>query len=198
MAKAPDFQQIMQEYNVKPYVAEPIINKAPGLRAGAELGAIADIGGTIIRGVQAYDKAKTLEGVTQQVNDIVNEQQQRSLGGVASLEKDVMGTQAQMEQVKKMAGYDETYPIMLNQQLKMLGNGVVPQQAYYALELLHKESRWNYKAKNPKSSAFGLFQMIGNKEQDPIKQIDKGLKYIEHRYGTACKALAHHKIKGWY
>ena len=117
MAKAPDFQQIMQEYNVKPYVAEPIINKAPGLRAGAELGAIADIGGTIIRGVQAYDKAKTLEGVTQQVNDIVNEQQQRSLGGVASLEKDVVGTQAQMEQVKKMAGYDETYPIMLNQQL---------------------------------------------------------------------------------
>jgi hypothetical protein len=70
---------------------------------------------------------------------------------------------------------------------------------FYCLdELLHKESRWNYKAKNPKSSAFGLFQMIGNKEQDPIKQIDKGLKYIEHRYGTACKALAHHKIKGWY
>jgi hypothetical protein len=70
---------------------------------------------------------------------------------------------------------------------------------FYCLdELLHKESRWNYKAKNPKSSAFGLFQMIGNKEQDPIKQIDKGLRYIEHRYGTACKALAHHKIKGWY
>jgi hypothetical protein len=70
---------------------------------------------------------------------------------------------------------------------------------FYCLdELLHKESRWNYKAKNPKSSAFGLFQMLNNKEQDPIKQIDKGLKYIEHRYGTACKALAHHKIKGWY
>ncbi len=70
---------------------------------------------------------------------------------------------------------------------------------FYCLdELLHKESRWNYKAKNPKSSAFGLFQMIGNKEKDPIKQIDKGLKYIQHRYGTACKALAHHKIKGWY
>ena len=71
---------------------------------------------------------------------------------------------------------------------------------FYCLdELLHKESRWNYKAKNPNSSAFGLFQMIGNKEQDPIKQIDKGLRYIEHRYsGSACKALAHHKLKGWY
>jgi hypothetical protein len=71
---------------------------------------------------------------------------------------------------------------------------------FYCLdELLHKESKWNYKAKNPKSSAFGLFQMIGNKEKDPIKQIDKGLRYIEHRYsGSACKALAHHKLKGWY
>jgi hypothetical protein len=73
------------------------------------------------------------------------------------------------------------------------------EQFYCLDELLHKESRWNYKAKNPKSSAFGLFQMIGNKEQDPIKQIDKGLRYIEHRYsGSACKALAHHKLKGWY
>jgi hypothetical protein len=72
------------------------------------------------------------------------------------------------------------------------------EQFYCVDELWYKESRWNYKAKNPKSSAFGLFQMIGNKEKDPIKQIDKGLKFIEHRYGTACKALAHHKIKGWY
>lgn len=71
---------------------------------------------------------------------------------------------------------------------------------FYCLdELLHKESRWNYKAKNTKSSAFGLFQMLNNKEKDPIKQIDKGLRYIEHRYsGSACKALAHHKLKGWY
>ncbi len=70
---------------------------------------------------------------------------------------------------------------------------------FYCLDqILHKESRWNYKAKNPKSSAHGIFQMIGNKETDPVKQIDKGLKYIKHRYGTACSALAHHKSKGWY
>ena len=124
MAKAPDFQQIMQEYNVRPYVADPIVNKAPGLRAGAELSSIANLGGSVIKGIQAYDKAKTLEGVTDQVNEIITEQQQRSLGGVASLEKDVMGTQAQMNQVKKMAGYDETYPIMLNQQLNKDVSGI--------------------------------------------------------------------------
>jgi hypothetical protein len=124
MAKAPDFQQIMQEYNVRPYVADPIVNKAPGLRAGAELSSIANLGGSVIKGIQAYDKAKTLEGVTDQVNEIITEQQQRSLGGVASLEKDVMGTQAQMNQVKRMAGYDETYPIVLNEKLNKEVSGI--------------------------------------------------------------------------
>ena len=66
-------------------------------------------------------------------------------------------------------------------------------------ELWFRESRWNYKAKNPKSSAFGLFQILKSKDKDPIKQIDKGLIYLNHRYeGNACKALAHHKAKGWW
>jgi hypothetical protein len=70
---------------------------------------------------------------------------------------------------------------------------------FYCLdELWHKESRWNYKAKNPKSSAFGIPQILGLKEKNPIKQIDKGLAYIKHRYDEPCKALQHHKIKGWY
>jgi hypothetical protein len=70
---------------------------------------------------------------------------------------------------------------------------------FYCLdELWMKESRWNYKAKNPKSSAFGIPQILGLKEKNPIKQIDKGLAYIKHRYDEPCKALQHHKIKGWY
>ena len=71
---------------------------------------------------------------------------------------------------------------------------------YYCIEeLWHLESRWNYKAKNPKSSAAGIPQLLNLKEPNPFRQIDRGLRYIEHRYnGSACKALAHHKIKGWY
>ena len=71
---------------------------------------------------------------------------------------------------------------------------------YYCIEeLWHLESRWNYKAKNPKSSASGIPQLLNLKEPNPFRQIDKGLRYIEHRYsGSACKALAHHKLKGWY
>ena len=66
-------------------------------------------------------------------------------------------------------------------------------------EIVYRESRWNYKAKNPKSSAAGIPQLLNLKEPNPFRQIDKGLRYIEHRYsGSACKALQHHKIKGWY
>ena len=72
------------------------------------------------------------------------------------------------------------------------------EQFYCVDELWYKESRWNYKAKNPKSSAFGIPQILGLKELSPIKQIDKGLHYIKHRYDNPCNALKHHKIKGWY
>ena len=73
------------------------------------------------------------------------------------------------------------------------------EQFYCVDEIIYKESRWNYKAKSKTSSAYGLFQVLNSKEKDPIKQIDQGLKYINHRYnGCACTALAHHKLKGWY
>jgi hypothetical protein len=73
------------------------------------------------------------------------------------------------------------------------------EQFYCLDQLIYAESRWNYKANNPKSSAYGLFQILKTKEKDPIKQIDAGLKYINARYdGCACAALAHHKAKGWY
>jgi hypothetical protein len=73
------------------------------------------------------------------------------------------------------------------------------EQFYCLNEIIYKESRWNYKAKNPKSSAFGLFQILKSTEKDPIKQIDLGLKYLDRRYdGCACKALAFHNRNGWW
>jgi hypothetical protein len=35
-------------------------------------------------------------------------------------------------------------------------------------------------------------------ELDGFKQIDWGIKYNLHRYGSMCKALNHFKIKGWH
>ena len=70
---------------------------------------------------------------------------------------------------------------------------------YLCLEQLwYLESRWNPLADNKRSSAFGIPQLLKLKTKDPYKQIDAGLKYIAHRYGTPCKALAYHLKHGSY
>ena len=70
---------------------------------------------------------------------------------------------------------------------------------YRCLEILWmRESKWDPRADNPKSSAFGIPQMLKMKELDPFKQIDLGLKYIAHKHSTPCKALHFHNQKGWY
>jgi hypothetical protein len=70
---------------------------------------------------------------------------------------------------------------------------------YRCLEILWmRESKWDPRADNPKSSAFGIPQMLKMKELDPFKQIDLGLKYITHKHSTPCKALHFHNQRGWY
>jgi hypothetical protein len=70
---------------------------------------------------------------------------------------------------------------------------------YRCLEILWmRESRWDPRADNPKSSAFGIPQMLKMKELDPFKQIDLGLKYIAHKHSTPCRALHFHNQRGWY
>ena len=70
---------------------------------------------------------------------------------------------------------------------------------YLCLEKLwHLESKWNPLADNKRSTAFGIPQLLKLKTTDPYKQIDAGLKYIAHRYGTPCKALAYHLKHGNY
>jgi hypothetical protein len=76
---------------------------------------------------------------------------------------------------------------------------VISAKQYRCLELLwNNESRWDPRAANSKSSAYGIPQMLRLKILDPYRQIDMGLKYISHRYQTPCKAWAHHQAKGHY
>jgi hypothetical protein len=61
-----------------------------------------------------------------------------------------------------------------------------------------KESNWSSLAKNKRSSAMGIPQLLNLKDKDPYNQIDLGLKYIGSRYGTPCNAWAFFKVKGYY
>jgi hypothetical protein len=72
-------------------------------------------------------------------------------------------------------------------------------------KLWSKENRlWDPYAKNPKSSAFGIPQLLKLKERNPYVQMDLGYKYLLHRYskrgkdGAGCNALAFHLKHGWY
>ena len=64
--------------------------------------------------------------------------------------------------------------------------------------LIIKESNWNPKARN--GSHYGLGQMRSTWYRDlsPRGQVLASIKYITHRYGDSCKALAHFERKGWH
>ena len=70
-------------------------------------------------------------------------------------------------------------------------------------KLWTKESNWRSEAYNKikvmGKNAGGIPQLLGLNPKVPAPlQIDRGLKYIIHRYGTPCMAWKFHQRKGWY
>lgn len=75
-----------------------------------------------------------------------------------------------------------------------------PAREWAALsKLWGKESAWNWKAKNPHSSAYGIAQVLKTPLDSTIEyQVNMGIKYIVHRYDTPTKAWEFWKRNGWY
>ena len=66
-------------------------------------------------------------------------------------------------------------------------------------KIIYKENRtWNPSAKN--GSHYGIGQMRSQhyRNLDAYRQIDATIKYINHRYGSMCKAWTFHKANGYY
>jgi hypothetical protein len=66
-----------------------------------------------------------------------------------------------------------------------------------------QESNWRPEAYNKikvmGKNAGGIPQILGMSPKTPApEQIDRGLAYIMHRYGTPCMAWKFHERKGWY
>jgi hypothetical protein len=70
-----------------------------------------------------------------------------------------------------------------------------------------KESHWNYKAHNSRSGAHGIAQALPASKMEvvgtdwrtnPVTQIRWGLRYIDIRYETPCKAWAKFKRSKYY
>lgn len=70
-----------------------------------------------------------------------------------------------------------------------------------------KESRWNHRAMNRSSGAYGIPQALPGRKMasagadwrtNPATQIRWGLSYIKQRYGSPCQAWSHSQRRGWY
>jgi hypothetical protein len=62
-----------------------------------------------------------------------------------------------------------------------------------------RESRFDHLADNKRSTAFGIAQLLREKDSRPEYQILHGLRYLSHRYGgSACRAKNHSDRRGWY
>ena len=62
-----------------------------------------------------------------------------------------------------------------------------------------RESRFDHLADNPRSTAYGIAQLLRERSGQPELQILHGLRYLGHRYGkSACRALQHSNRVGWY
>lgn len=67
-----------------------------------------------------------------------------------------------------------------------------------ARRLFIKESRFDHLAKNKKSTAFGIGQVLSEKSKDPMIQLLRAYNYIETRYQNPCRAYYHHQRRNWY
>jgi len=67
------------------------------------------------------------------------------------------------------------------------------------ITLWTRESRFDHLADNKRSTAYGIAQLLREKDSRPEYQILHGLRYLSHRYaGSACRAKNHSDRRGWY
>jgi hypothetical protein len=76
-------------------------------------------------------------------------------------------------------------------------------EALCLIKLYGKESAFDRSAignEDGTHKAYGIPQLKNPiiKDLSANKQIDYGMKYVAHRYGTPCRAYAHSINKGWY
>ncbi|AMW15506.1 hypothetical protein A4E84_25915 [Streptomyces qaidamensis] len=93
-------------------------------------------------------------------------------------------------------------------QLQAMARQMVPSGQFQCFSnIVDHESDWNYKAVNPSSGAYGMFQALpGSKmssvgadwRTNPATQIKWGLNYMNDRYGSPCEAWSFWQANNWY
>ncbi|WP_234393006.1 transglycosylase SLT domain-containing protein [Streptomyces pactum] len=93
-------------------------------------------------------------------------------------------------------------------QIQAMARQMVPSGQWQCFSnIVDHESSWNYKAVNPSSGAYGLFQALpagkyssagADWRTNPATQIKWGLNYMDNRYGSPCEAWTFWQANHWY
>ncbi|MFE1287485.1 transglycosylase SLT domain-containing protein [Streptomyces sp. NPDC058751] len=93
-------------------------------------------------------------------------------------------------------------------QIQAMAAQMVPSGQFQCFSnIVNHESSWNYKAVNPSSGAYGLFQALpagkyssagSDWQTNPATQIKWGLSYMDGRYGSPCEAWSFWQANHWY
>ncbi|KMS77818.1 transglycosylase SLT domain-containing protein [Streptomyces leeuwenhoekii] len=93
-------------------------------------------------------------------------------------------------------------------QIQAMARQMVPGGQFQCFSnIVNHESSWNYKAVNPSSGAYGLFQALpagkyasagADWQTNPATQIKWGLNYMNERYGSPCDAWSFWQANHWY
>lgn len=93
-------------------------------------------------------------------------------------------------------------------QIQAMARQMVPGGQFQCFSnIVNHESSWNYKAVNPSSGAYGLFQALpagkyasagADWQTNPATQIKWGLNYMNERYGSPCDAWTFWQANHWY
>jgi hypothetical protein len=101
----------------------------------------------------------------------------------------------------------EPRPPLLQVNAKAVAKELLNKKQYGCLtKLIGRESAWRPEAKNPRSSASGIGQLLDktyknlgmNKSDAGVAQLVATLSYIHRRHYTPCGAWKHFQHKGWY
>jgi hypothetical protein len=112
------------------------------------------------------------------------------------------GSQRRASEPRASRTAGSRYKVRANTPSKRYARGLVSQTQWPCLhELWMRESGWSPTSDNPTSSAYGIPQILGLEKRtgdNYRKQVDAGLAYINHRYGTPCRAWSFWTTHRWY
>ena len=110
------------------------------------------------------------------------------------------------ERVKATAD-EKKYNRQVALKIAQYGFGYNKRERACLITLWTRESRFDHYAKprdakgRPRSTAYGIGQVLGTRSSDPIVQVAAALRYIQYRpqyRNSACRALQFHNRHGWY